>query len=205
MLCLRSYQDWFVWYVDVNANRRSKVFIVGNKFHNIYHGSIGLWWQLVSVPGAENLAQPKNMKKSHGWTFLRPCSVTARVWPWVVSRIHKPVSILSRSSATLMIAISRPIKTLVRWQCDRESVKRRQSRNWGKSKKFSNVYSLCLHTGLSHILTSLKRGLWHLKQVSQAGINNHIPHPMVCNYLSLPEIPSSGTKVFIYHEVFVGI
>ena len=37
--------------------------------------------------------------------------------------------------------------------------------------------------------------LWHQKQVSQAGISNCIPQYTVgCNYLSLPEIPASGTK-----------
>ena len=36
------------------------------------------------------------------------------------------------------------------------------------------------------------------KQVSQAGISNCIPQYSVgCNYLSLPEIPDSGTKVLI--------
>ena len=37
------------------------------------------------------------------------------------------------------------------------------------------------------------------KQVSQAGISNCIPQNTVgCNYLSLPEIPATGVKVFIY-------
>ena len=44
--------------------------------------------------------------------------------------------------------------------------------------------------------------LWVLccpKQVSQTGISNCIPQYSVgCNYLSLPEIPASGTKVLIY-------
>ena len=40
--------------------------------------------------------------------------------------------------------------------------------------------------------------LWCQKQVSQAGISNCIPqHTVGCNYLSLPEIPASGDKVFI--------
>ena len=40
------------------------------------------------------------------------------------------------------------------------------------------------------------RGLWHQKQVSQAGIINCIPQYSVgCNYLFLPEIPASDTKV----------
>ena len=34
--------------------------------------------------------------------------------------------------------------------------------------------------------------------ISQAGISNYIPQFTVgCNYLSLPEVPASGTKVFI--------
>ena len=41
-------------------------------------------------------------------------------------------------------------------------------------------------------------GHWCQKQVSQAGISNCIPQSTVgCNYLSLPEIPASGTKVLI--------
>ena len=41
-------------------------------------------------------------------------------------------------------------------------------------------------------------GLCCQKQVSQAGISNYIPQFTVkCNYLSLPEIPASGNKVFI--------
>ena len=38
--------------------------------------------------------------------------------------------------------------------------------------------------------------IWCQKQVSQAWISNCIPHYYVgCNYLSMPEIPASGTKV----------
>ena len=41
-------------------------------------------------------------------------------------------------------------------------------------------------------------GLWRQKLVFQAGISNCIPQYHVgCNYLSLPEIPASGTKVLI--------
>ena len=37
-------------------------------------------------------------------------------------------------------------------------------------------------------------GLWYQKPVFQTGVNNCIPHYSVgCNYLSLPEIPASGT------------
>ena len=47
-------------------------------------------------------------------------------------------------------------------------------------------------------------GLWCQKQVSEAVINNYIPQFIVgCNYLSLPEIPTSGAKVPIYHSVFI--
>ena len=47
-------------------------------------------------------------------------------------------------------------------------------------------------------------GLRCQKQVSQAGISNYIPQFTVgCNYLSLPEIPASGNKVFIYIDVKV--
>ena len=39
-------------------------------------------------------------------------------------------------------------------------------------------------------------GLWCLKQISQAWINNCIPQNTVrCNYLPLPEVPASGTQV----------
>ena len=49
-------------------------------------------------------------------------------------------------------------------------------------------------------------GLWRQKQVSQAGISNCIPQSTVgCNYLSLPEIPASGTKVLIYEEQYLHI
>ena len=42
-------------------------------------------------------------------------------------------------------------------------------------------------------------GLWCQKQVSRAGIRNCIPQYSVgCNYLSLPEMPASGTKVLNY-------
>ena len=42
------------------------------------------------------------------------------------------------------------------------------------------------------------RGLWCQKQVSQAEISNCIPQFSVgCNYLSLPEIPASCTKILI--------
>ena len=41
-------------------------------------------------------------------------------------------------------------------------------------------------------------GLWCQKPIFQAGISNCIPQYSVeCNYLSLPEIPASGTKVLI--------
>ena len=48
------------------------------------------------------------------------------------------------------------------------------------------------------------------KQVSQAGIRNYIPQFTVgCNYLSLPEVPASGSNVLIYgdclHECHVMI
>ena len=40
-------------------------------------------------------------------------------------------------------------------------------------------------------------GLCCRKQVSQAGISNYIPQFTVeCNYLSLPEIPASGNKLW---------
>ena len=42
------------------------------------------------------------------------------------------------------------------------------------------------------------RGLWCQKQVSQAEISNCIPQFSVgCNYLSMPDIPASYTKVLI--------
>ena len=49
-------------------------------------------------------------------------------------------------------------------------------------------------------------GLWHQKQVSQAGINNCIPQNTVgCNYLSLSEIPASGTEVLICQAAYVHV
>ena len=46
-------------------------------------------------------------------------------------------------------------------------------------------------------------GLWQQKQVSQAGVRNYIPQFTVgCNYLSLSEIPASGTKVLICPGLF---
>ena len=43
-------------------------------------------------------------------------------------------------------------------------------------------------------------GLWCQKQLSQAGMNNRIPRYSVgCNYVPLPEIPVSGTKVLIWY------
>ena len=45
---------------------------------------------------------------------------------------------------------------------------------------------------------SLIWGLWRQKQVSQSWTSNCIPQTIVgCNYLSLPEIPASGTKALI--------
>ena len=41
-------------------------------------------------------------------------------------------------------------------------------------------------------------GLWWRKQVSQSGISNYLPQFTVgCNYLALPDIPTSGAKVLI--------
>ena len=43
--------------------------------------------------------------------------------------------------------------------------------------------------------------LSYIKHVTQAGISNSISHYSVgCNYLSLPEMSASGTKVIIYHS-----
>ena len=43
------------------------------------------------------------------------------------------------------------------------------------------------------------------KQVSQAGISNGIPQDTEgCNYLSLPEIPASGTEALIYTLQYFG-
>ena len=57
--------------------------------------------------------------------------------------------------------------------------------------KFCGCQLLC-------ILWIIIWGLWCQKQVFQVGISNYIPQFTVgCNYLSLPEIPASGTKVLI--------
>ena len=49
-----------------------------------------------------------------------------------------------------------------------------------------------------HTKTGTIWRLWYQKQVSQAGISNCIPQNTVgCNYVSLPEIPASGTKSLI--------
>ena len=46
-------------------------------------------------------------------------------------------------------------------------------------------------------------GLWSQKAVSQARISNCIPqYSVVCNYLSLPRILASGTKVLIYEMCY---
>ena len=60
---------------------------------------------------------------------------------------------------------------------------------------FGGVWNfLCIH-GYSSVDI---RGLCCQKQVSQAGISKYIPQFNVgCNYLSLPEIPASGSKVLI--------
>ena len=51
-----------------------------------------------------------------------------------------------------------------------------------------------------------KWGLWCQKQVSQAGISNYIlQFTARCNYLSLPEVPASGTKVLKYQLLIEGI
>ena len=57
-------------------------------------------------------------------------------------------------------------------------------------------------------LYSNKHRLWCQKQVSQAGISHCIPQYYVgCNYLFMPEIPASGTKVLLGehkpHNVFL--
>ena len=53
---------------------------------------------------------------------------------------------------------------------------------------------------IAYWLFYISWGLWCQKQISQAGIGNCIPQYCVgCNYLSIPEIPASGTKVLYYH------
>ena len=51
----------------------------------------------------------------------------------------------------------------------------------------------------------LEGDIWGLmRQVSQAGISNYIPQFTVgCSYLSLPEIPASGTNVLIWMTLSV--
>ena len=42
--------------------------------------------------------------------------------------------------------------------------------------------------------------LWCQKQVYQAGKSNSTPQcPVVSNYVSVPDIPASGTKIFMFH------
>ena len=66
--------------------------------------------------------------------------------------------------------------------------------NNGKLPKKTLTLAYCL-TWLSDMFDKL--GRWHQKQVSQAWISNCIPQKTAgCNYLSLPEIPTCGTKVF---------
>ena len=58
-----------------------------------------------------------------------------------------------------------------------------------------NYRKVCCHFIIDHIW-----GLCCHKQISQAVISNYILQFTVgCNYLSLPEIPASGNKVFIWH------
>ena len=54
-----------------------------------------------------------------------------------------------------------------------------------------------MECGTKTLLSSIHNWrLWCQKQVSQAGISNYIPQLTVgCNYLSLPELPASGTIV----------
>ena len=58
--------------------------------------------------------------------------------------------------------------------------------------------SAVTHVSVS-MLWKLEWQLWYQKLACQAGISNYIPQFTVgCNYLSLPEIFASGTKVLIY-------
>ena len=60
-------------------------------------------------------------------------------------------------------------------------------------------------SSILHILYPYMRTLVP-KQVSQAGKGNCIPQYSVgCNYLALPEVPASGTKVLIYRTVRIYI
>ena len=67
-----------------------------------------------------------------------------------------------------------------------------------------DIYKCCLSMWMSP--SPVIWGHWCEKQVSQAGLSNCIPQNTVgCNYLSLPEIPASGTQVLIYAEVHLVI
>ena len=60
---------------------------------------------------------------------------------------------------------------------------------------WGTIVSLLLFPELYHCIW----GLCCQKQVSQAEISNYIPQFTVgCSYLSLPEIPASGSKVHIF-------
>ena len=62
-----------------------------------------------------------------------------------------------------------------------------------KYEESETVYSVDIH-GIHLFIW----GLWRQKQISQKRISNSIPQYSVWgNYLSLPEIPASGTKVLI--------
>ena len=59
-----------------------------------------------------------------------------------------------------------------------------------------------LHSIIVIIVFTQKWGVWHQKQVSQAGKSNCIPQYSVgWKYLSMPEIPASGAKLLRYHYV----
>ena len=80
----------------------------------------------------------------------------------------------------------------------------RMRKNWPlpyQSKPRQSVNVVHISCDILHELRGSKsiRQLWYQKQVSQAGISNCIPkYSVVCNYLSLPEIPASGAIILIY-------
>ena len=75
------------------------------------------------------------------------------------------------------------------------SVRRRKHR-LGNNNRFVDLDTSAEHR-LFNVCHTI-RGLGCQKQFYQARISNHIPQYSIgCNYLTLPEIPASGTKVLV--------
>ena len=71
------------------------------------------------------------------------------------------------------------------------------NRKAGDLRRYRAHYDVILMQALT--LVEYIWWFWRQKQVYQARVSNCIPqHTVICNYLSLSEIPASGTKVLIW-------